>query len=45
MFQDPIQQEKNGQVAEGASPDIRLMMKSDHIDLIMKDGVIYKDTR
>jgi hypothetical protein len=45
MFQDPIQQEKNREVAEGAPQDIRLLMDSDHIDLIMKDGVIYKDTR
>jgi hypothetical protein len=45
MFQDPIQQEKNRQVAGGASQDIRLLMDADNIDLIMKDGVICKDTR
>jgi hypothetical protein len=47
---------KNGSVViEGAyadlllidsdpTQDIRLLMDSDNIDLIMKDGVIYKDT-
>ena len=27
-----------------STQDIRLLMDSDNIDLIMKDGVIYKDT-
>ena len=44
MLQDPIQQEKNSEVAGGAPQDIRLLMDSDHINLIMKDGLIYKDT-
>ena len=44
MFQDPTQQEKNGQGAGGAPQDIRLLMDSDNTDLIMKDGGIYRDS-